>query len=98
MVSGNPEDDANICANPKPVKTSEVCSAATLRHLFFQHLLVQFFKGKKTVIFAVPGAFTPLCHIQHVPSFLKNAAKIKAKGIDQIACLSVNDVFVMDGV
>jgi peroxiredoxin len=53
MISGNPEDDANICSNPKPVKTSE------------------FFKGKRTVVFAVPGAFTPLCHIQHVPSFVK---------------------------
>ncbi|KAI9026163.1 Redoxin [Hyaloraphidium curvatum] len=54
-----------------------------------------FFKGKRTVLFAVPGAFTPLCHIQHLPSFLKNYDSMKAKGIDQIACVSVNDIFVM---
>lgn len=54
------------------------------------------FKGKKVVLFAVPGAFTPTCHNNHLPGFLKNADSIKAKGIDTIAVTGVNDVFVMD--
>jgi peroxiredoxin len=54
------------------------------------------FKGKKVVLFAVPGAFTPTCHKNHLPGFLANADKIKAKGIDTIAVTGVNDVFVMD--
>ena len=54
------------------------------------------FKGKKVVLFAVPGAFTPTCHKNHLPGFLGNADKIKQKGIDTIAVTGVNDVFVMD--
>src|SRR3979409_1755175 len=56
----------------------------------------EIFKGKKVVLFAVPGAFTPTCHKNHLPGFLTNADKIKAKGIDTIAVTGVNDVFVMD--
>ena len=56
----------------------------------------ELFKGKKVVLFAVPGAFTPTCHKNHLPGFVKNAATIKAKGIDTIAVTGVNDVFVMD--
>ena len=54
------------------------------------------FKGKKVVLFAVPGAFTPTCHKNHLPGFLKNADTIKAKGVNTIAVTGVNDVFVMD--
>ncbi len=53
------------------------------------------FKGKRVVLFAVPGAFTPTCHKNHLPGFLKNADAIRAKGVDTIAVTAVNDVFVM---
>jgi glutaredoxin/glutathione-dependent peroxiredoxin len=54
------------------------------------------FKGKKVVLFAVPGAFTPTCHKNHLPGFISNADAIKAKGVDTIAVTGVNDQFVMD--
>lgn len=53
------------------------------------------FKGKKVVMFAVPGAFTPGCSVTHLPGYVVLADKIKAKGVDSIVCLSVNDAFVM---
>ena len=54
------------------------------------------FKGKKVALFAVPGAYTPTCHKNHMPGFVDRIDELKAKGIDAIACTAVNDVFVLD--
>jgi peroxiredoxin len=59
------------------------------------HNTAEFFANKKVVMFAVPGAFTPTCSAAHLPGYVVSADELKAKGIDAIICLSVNDAFVM---
>ena len=73
--------------------------AATLKHMTKDGpsniTTDELFRGKTVVLFSVPGAFTPTCHAKHLPGFVQHAAELKAKGVDTIACLAVNDVFVM---
>ncbi len=78
--------------NKLPHATFKTMTAAGPSEISTEEL----FGGKKAVLFAVPGAFTPTCHGQHLPGFLQHAAEFKAKGIGLIACTAVNDVFVLN--
>ena len=81
------------------ISVGEKIPAASFIHLTQEGLSVltseEIFRGKRVVLFAVPGAFTPTCHHKHLPGFINHAQDLKDRGIDTIACLSVNDPFVM---
>ena len=82
------------------IKVGEPIPAANLKHKTADGIqdisTAELFGGKKVVVFALPGAFTPTCSAKHLPGFVVKADEIRAKGVDTIACLSVNDAFVMD--
>ena len=82
------------------VKPGDKIPSATLMHMVDGKpapvTTDELFAGKKVVLFALPGAFTPTCSAKHVPGFVEKAADLKAKGVETIACLSVNDAFVME--
>jgi len=83
-----------------PIQVGDKLPEATLRTLGAAGIdkvkTGDFFAGKKVVLFAIPGAFTPTCTKTHLPSYVNEEAALKAKGVDDIACVAVNDVFVLD--
>ena len=82
------------------IKIGDKVPAATLRYLGpdgpKEITTDELFRGKKVALFAVPGAFTPACSQRHLPGYVEKAGDIKAKGVDTVACVAVNDVFVMN--
>src|SRR5881296_513116 len=93
-TGGRKEDDMAIKAGdtlPLDLKLKEMKDGSPK-----DVALGEVFKGKRVVLFAVPGAFTPTCSMKHLPGFVAEAAKIRARGVDDIVCVAVNDVFVMD--
>jgi peroxiredoxin len=82
------------------IKVGDKIPSATLNHKTadgIQKITTdELFKDKTVVLFGLPGAFTPTCSAKHLPGFVQNAKAIKDKGVDTVACLSVNDAFVMD--
>ena len=78
------------------ISEGEKIPAVTVKNTYMSDVTTdELFGGKKVVLFAVPGAFTPTCSNQHLPGYVENADALKAKGVDEIICLSVNDAFVM---
>ena len=82
------------------IKVGDKIPSVTLQHMTADGIASittdELFGGKRVALFALPGAFTPTCSAKHLPGFVANAEAIKAKGVDTIACLSVNDAFVMN--
>src|SRR5580700_11959762 len=81
------------------IKLGDKIPTVTLRHLTAEGVQAvssdDFFKGKTVALFALPGAYTRTCSSRHLPGYVANSDSLKAKGIDEIACVSVNDAFVM---
>jgi len=81
------------------IKVGDKIPAVALKHMTpegVQEVTTdEFFRGRKVVLFAVPGAFTPACSQRHLPGFVDKAIDIKARGIDEVACTAVNDAFVL---
>jgi len=82
-----------------PIQVGDRIPSVTLKHLTPDGLAeittAEIFKGRKVVLFAVPGAFTPTCSARHLPGFVDLADRLRAKGVDEIVCMAVNDPFVM---
>ena len=82
------------------IKVGDRIPSASLKHMTADGMQTattdELFKGKKAVLFGLPGAFTPTCSAKHLPGFVNNHGELKGKGVDTVACLSVNDAFVMD--
>ena len=82
------------------IKVGDKIPSVTLRYLTPEGVKGvtsdEFFAGKKVALFAVPGAYTRTCSQRHLPGYVTHAAEIKAKGVDMVACIAVNDPFVMD--
>ena len=82
------------------IKVGDKIPSVTLQHMTADGIADistdEIFGGKRVALFALPGAFTPTCSAKHLPGFVANAGAIKAKGVDTIACVSVNDAFVMN--
>src|SRR6201986_330375 len=82
------------------VKVGDRVPSVTLRYLTPEGVKAvsseEFFKGKKVAVFGLPGAYTRTCSSRHLPGYVTNSDALKAKGIDEIACVSVNDAFVMN--
>ena len=79
-----------------PINEGEKIPSVTVKTEDMQDITTdELLGGKKVVLFAVPGAFTPTCSEQHLPGFIEKADELKAKGVDEIVCFSVNDAFVM---
>src|SRR5437764_5058094 len=81
------------------IKVGDKIPSVTLHYLTAEGVKAvpsdEFFAGKKVVVFGLPGAYTRTCSSRHLPGYVTNASQLKAKGVDAIACLSVNDAFVM---
>ncbi len=82
------------------IKVGDKIPSVTLQHMTADGIADittdEIFQGKRVALFALPGAFTPTCSAKHLPGFVANAGAIKAKGVDTIVCVSVNDAFVMN--
>jgi len=82
------------------IKVGDKMPAGTFKHMTADGpkniTTDELFAGKKVVLFSVPGAFTPTCDAKHLPGFVERAADLKAKRVDTVACMAVNDVFVMN--